>query len=214
MPVFKYQAMDPKGAELDDTIEADNADDAVQKIRSKGLFLLKIREQHKKPRETALNRIRVRKADLDRATDVFARMKGRVIRLCQFCHDTIGLTDKFEFKTKGRVFSCTPVQPDVWHSGCFQCATKVRRWLVFSSLIGKDFPESITTVGGATLMEAHDIAFIATNWVYIEATAVSVAENAQIDVEDQDGDCRRRLLQAADGLDKRTVIDGLLTREA
>jgi len=47
MPVYQYQAMDAAGQELKEQIEATNADDAVAKIRSKGLFLLKIRETSK-----------------------------------------------------------------------------------------------------------------------------------------------------------------------
>jgi type IV pilus assembly protein PilC len=47
MPVYQYQAMDSAGQETKESIEAANADEAVAKIRSKGLFLLKIRESSK-----------------------------------------------------------------------------------------------------------------------------------------------------------------------
>ena len=47
MPVFRYEAMDASGQELRDSIEAINADDAVQKIRSKGLFLLQLRQDER-----------------------------------------------------------------------------------------------------------------------------------------------------------------------
>ena len=47
MPVYQYQAMNAAGQELKEQVEAANADEAVAKIRAKGLFLLKIRETSK-----------------------------------------------------------------------------------------------------------------------------------------------------------------------
>lgn len=47
MPVYQYQAMNAAGEELKEQVEAANADEAVAKIRAKGLFLLKIRETSK-----------------------------------------------------------------------------------------------------------------------------------------------------------------------
>lgn len=47
MPTYQYQAMDASGQELKETVEAANADEAVAKVRAKGLFLLKIRESSK-----------------------------------------------------------------------------------------------------------------------------------------------------------------------
>ncbi|MBN1344581.1 MAG: type II secretion system F family protein [Phycisphaerae bacterium] len=47
MPVYQYQAMNAAGQELKESIEAPNTDEAVAKIRAKGLFLLKIKETSK-----------------------------------------------------------------------------------------------------------------------------------------------------------------------
>ncbi len=47
MPIYQYQAMNAAGQELKEQIEAPNTDEAVAKIRAKGLFLLKIRETSK-----------------------------------------------------------------------------------------------------------------------------------------------------------------------
>lgn len=47
MPVYQYQAMNAAGQEVKESIEAPSADEAVAKVRSKGLFLLKIRETSK-----------------------------------------------------------------------------------------------------------------------------------------------------------------------
>ncbi len=45
MPFYQFQAMNAAGQELKDEVEAANADEAVAKVRAKGLFLLKIREK-------------------------------------------------------------------------------------------------------------------------------------------------------------------------
>lgn len=45
MPTFQYEAMNASGQEVKDVIEADNAEDAVKKIRAKGHFPTKVREK-------------------------------------------------------------------------------------------------------------------------------------------------------------------------
>jgi type IV pilus assembly protein PilC len=47
MPNYQFQAMNAAGQELKEEVEAANTDEAVAKIRAKGLFLLKIREKAK-----------------------------------------------------------------------------------------------------------------------------------------------------------------------
>jgi len=51
MPNYQFQAMNAAGQELKEEIEAANTDEAVAKIRAKGLFLLKIREKAKKDKK-------------------------------------------------------------------------------------------------------------------------------------------------------------------
>ena len=48
MPTFQYEAMDSTGAEVKNTIEAPNADEARQKIRQMGYFLTNIGEKRAK----------------------------------------------------------------------------------------------------------------------------------------------------------------------
>lgn len=212
MPAFSYQAMNAAGQELKETIEASNADEAVAKIRGKGLFLLRIRE-HNKPDKEPVD-VDIRKEDLAKADEVFQRLKGRIIRLCQFCHEHIGITETFEFRSKGRLFACSPVERDVWHGGCFRRVVKYRRWLFWKNLVNKDFPGTIDMVGETNFMSADEIAFVSLNWEDIESSAVMAARTGVVDFEDREGDCRRRLLRAAHGLEPMTVIDKILARNA
>ena len=48
MPTYKYEAMDTQGAEVKDSIEATNEEEAQQKIRQMGYFVTKITEQASK----------------------------------------------------------------------------------------------------------------------------------------------------------------------
>src|SRR5437660_12150117 len=45
MPTFKFEAMDTAGAEVKDSVEATNEEEAQQKIRQMGYFVTKITEQ-------------------------------------------------------------------------------------------------------------------------------------------------------------------------
>src|SRR5437660_1620558 len=45
MPTFKYEAMDTTGAEVKDSIDATNEEEAQQKIKQMGYFVTKITEQ-------------------------------------------------------------------------------------------------------------------------------------------------------------------------
>ena len=53
MPTFSYEAMDSTGLEVKDTIEAPSEAEAQTKIREKGFYVTKIREQERKRRAQA-----------------------------------------------------------------------------------------------------------------------------------------------------------------
>ena len=56
MPTFSYEAMDSTGLEVKDTIEAPSEAEAQTKIREKGFYVTKIREQERKRRAQAAKR--------------------------------------------------------------------------------------------------------------------------------------------------------------
>ena len=45
MPTFAYEAMNSSGQEVKDLVEANDSADAIAKIRGKGFFPTKVREQ-------------------------------------------------------------------------------------------------------------------------------------------------------------------------
>ena len=42
MPTFKYEALDTSGAEVKDSIEASNEEEAQQKVKAMGYFVTKL----------------------------------------------------------------------------------------------------------------------------------------------------------------------------
>ena len=57
MPTYKYEALDTSGAEVKDSIEATNEEEASQKIKAMGYFVTKLTASAGKAAPSSLQRI-------------------------------------------------------------------------------------------------------------------------------------------------------------
>ncbi|MCE9529973.1 MAG: type II secretion system F family protein, partial [Planctomycetes bacterium] len=87
MPSYKYEAMDPKGAEVKDEIEATNEDEAQQKIKNMGYFVTKLT----KTSGGAKGKKKTKKAGKSRKTFVIGGVSTKM--LCTFTRQFSTLQD-------------------------------------------------------------------------------------------------------------------------